>query len=391
MPDHEQQATATIGILGWDGCEFLAADFERARRFYAATMDVPEIARLEPRVAARRGEQAALFRAGKAVFSVASPTERGARAARWLARRPDGAATIALRVRDAAAARAALERRGATLVAETADERDLEGRPYRWFEIAAPLGEVRFRFVERAAGALPPGFAPRDPGAAANRFGIQVVDHVASSFLTIEPFVTWLRDVLGFAEYWRSRFHERDVDPRAGGAGLAAIVMWDPESGIKFAAEEPAAPNFEAGRAYLFCAENRGPGVQHVAFHVPAIVPAVAGLRAAGARFLDAPASYYELLPERLAAHDVPRLEERIDDLRRLGILADGEDERYLLQAFMVDGAGLFDDPQAGPFFHEIIQRRGARGFGEGNFRAIFEALARDRRRRAERDEGEGR
>ena len=391
MPDQEQQAAATLGIMGWDGYEFLAADFDRARRFYAATMDVPEIARLEPRAAARRGEQAALFRAGKAVFSLASPTERGARAARWLARHPDGAATIALRVRDAAAARAALERRGATFVAATVDERDLEGRPYRWFEIAAPLGEVRFRFVERAAGALPPGFAPREPGAAANRFGFQVVDHVASSFLTIEPFVTWLRDVLGFEEYWRSRFHARDVDPRAGGAGFASIVMWEPESGVKFAADEPAAPNFEASPAYLFCAENRGPGVRHVALHVPAIIPAVAGLRESGARFLDAPAAYYELLPERLAAHNVPRLEERIDDLRRLGILVDGADERYLLQVFMVDGARLFDDPQAGPFFHEVIQRRGARGFGEGNFRALFEATERDLGRRAERDEREAR
>jgi 4-hydroxyphenylpyruvate dioxygenase len=122
--------------------------------------------------------------------------------------------------------------------------------------------------------------------------------------------------------------------------------------------------------------------VQHVAFHVPAIAPAVDGLRRAGIQFLDTPATYYDMLPARLAAQRVDRFTEKLDELKRLGVLVDGEDGRYLLQIFMVEGGLLYSDERAGPFFYEVIQRRGARGFGEGNFRALFEAIERDQQQR---------
>jgi len=118
--------------------------------------------------------------------------------------------------------------------------------------------------------------------------------------------------------------------------------------------------------------------VQHVAFHVPCVGPAVEGLRGAGIEFLDTPATYYDMLPERLAEQKVTNFAENIDELRRLGVLVDGADDRYLLQIFMVEGGLLYGDQRAGPFFYEVIQRKGARGFGEGNFRALFEAIERD-------------
>jgi 4-hydroxyphenylpyruvate dioxygenase len=183
---------------------------------------------------------------------------------------------------------------------------------------------------------------------------------------------------MGFEEYWRVHFHTADINPDFGGSGLASIVMWDKESGIKLANNEPVTPNYEASQIYTFVEANQGPGVQHVAFHVPVISPAVDGLRRAGIEFLDTPATYYDVVPERLASQKVTNFAEDLDELRRLGVLVDGEDGRYLLQIFMVEGGLLYDDERAGPFFYEVIQRCGARGFGEGNFRALFEAIERD-------------
>jgi 4-hydroxyphenylpyruvate dioxygenase len=232
--------------------------------------------------------------------------------------------------------------------------------------------------VERASDVLPPGFEALEGSGQSNRCQFQLIDHITSNFLTLEPHVTWLRDVMGFEEYWRVHFHTGDVNSETGGSGLASKVMWDPESGIKLANNEPVTPNYEQSQIYRFVEANNGPGVQHVAFHVPAISPAVEGLRRAGIEFLDTPATYYDMLPDRLATQNITNFKENIDELQRLGVLVDGADDRYLLQIFMVEGGVLHDDERAGPFFYELIQRKGARGFGEGNFRALFEAIERD-------------
>ena len=371
-----------LGIVGWDSYEFVVADLERSRHFYTEQMLVPEAATLADNEAAARGERALLYSAGKAQVVCVTPTDPDSRAGRWLRRHPDGVAVLGLRVRSVEETRRRLEERGATFVGPSRTGSDDQGRPYRWFDIGTPLGDVRFRFVERAADALPPGFR-RVPGAAErNPYELQVIDHVTSNFLTIEPHVTWLRDVMGFEEYWRVHFHTSDLRGGEGGSGLASIVMWDPESGIKLANNEPAAPNYEASQIYTFVEANHGAGVQHVAFHVPTIVPVVEGLRRSGIDFLDTPATYYDMLPARLAERRVGNLSEDVETLRRLGVLVDGEDDRYLLQIFMVEGGVMYEDASAGPFFYEVIQRRGARGFGEGNFRALFEAIERDQERR---------
>ena len=208
--------------------------------------------------------------------------------------------TVGLRVRDIEHARRVLAERGAAFCTDTTDQVDQNGQPYRFFDIATPIGEVRFRFVERAAGALPPGFSAIDPGAPANANGFQIIDHITSNFLTLEPHVTWLRDVMGFEEYWGVHFHTADINPGSGGSGLISKVMWDPESGIKLANNEPVTPNYESSQIYTFVEANNGPGVQHVAFHVPVIGPAVENLRRTGIEFLDTPETYYDMMPERL-------------------------------------------------------------------------------------------
>jgi 4-hydroxyphenylpyruvate dioxygenase len=121
--------------------------------------------------------------------------------------------------------------------------------------------------------------------------------------------------------------------------------------------------------------------VQHVALAVSDIVRAVGGMRRQGVEFMPTPAAYYDALPSRLAELGVGQLAEPIDDLRRLEILVDGDGPgRYLLQIFLKDSAGLYGNADAGPFFFEIIERRGDRGFGAGNFRALFESIERDQR-----------
>jgi len=381
---NEKSATGSgLGIVGYDSYEFVVSDIERSRGFYTSMMDVPEVARFDERAAAEHGEDALLFAAGRAQCICVTSRDRGSSADRWVKRHPDGVRVVGFRVRDLDATRRVLGERGATFCTEVIASLDHLERPYRRFDIATPLGDVRFRFVERASDALPPGFVPIESAPERNSNGFQVIDHITSNFLTLEPHITWLRDVMGFDEYWRVHFHTADINPESGGSGLASIVMWDPESGIKLANNEPVTPHYESSQIYTFIEANNGPGVQHVAFHVPLISPAVENLRRGGIEFLDTPATYYDMLPERLARQKVTNFDQNVEELKRLGILVDGQDDRYLLQIFMVEGGLLYDDSAAGPFFYEVIQRLGARGFGEGNFRALFESIERDQLERS--------
>ena len=379
----KQGKGAGLGIVGYDTYEFVVADIERSTRFYTEMMDVAVAARLEEREAASRGEDAVIFAAGKAHCMCVTPRDRGSAADRWLKRHPDGVRRVGFRVRDINKTRAVLTERDATFCTDLIEASDHEGRPYRFFDIATPLGDVRYRFVERATGAIPPGFSPVEPGSQSNSNGLQVIDHMTSNLLTLEPHITWLRDVMGFEEYWRVHFHTADINPGSGGSGLMSKVMWDAESGIKLANNEPVTPHYESSQIYSFVEANQGPGVQHVAFHVPAISEAVGNLRGAGIEFLDTPSTYYDMLPERLARQKVTNFDQNVEELKRLGILVDGDDDRYLLQIFMVEGGLLYEDSAAGPFFYEVIQRFGARGFGEGNFRALFESIERDQLERS--------
>lgn len=376
---------STLGLIGWDHYEYVFSDLEEGRRFLRNKLDVPEAGRRGEREARALGEDAVFFRAGRVAFSCIAPREVGSRSERWLKRHPEGVRTLAFRCRDLEATRRVLEGRGATIRTPMTTSEDHLGRAYKSFDIATPLGDVAFCFVERSADALPPGFAPVEDKEARNRHGFQVVDHVTSNFLTLEPYVTWLRDVMGFTEYWRVQFHTTDVKGGQGGTGLFSIVMWDKESGVKMANNEPLVPNYEGSQIYTFVEENKGPGVQHVAFHLPNILSAVGDLRGAGIQFLDTPGAYYDLLPARMERKKVGQLAEDKDALRKLGVLVDGADGKYLLQIFSAEGKVLRGTPQGGPFFYELIQRRGALGFGEGNFRALFESIEREQEQRGGR------
>jgi 4-hydroxyphenylpyruvate dioxygenase len=219
----------------------------------------------------------------------------------------------------------------------------------------------------------------------------------------MSPALLWLEHVLGFERFWDVQFHTRDVasgkeppqvsaterpgdvEPapsaagRSDGSGLRSAVMWDPDTGIKFANNEPYRPAFKSSQINIFHEDNRGDGVQHVALATADIVGTVRGLRQRGVEFMPTPDAYYELLPERLRREGIERIDEDIGELRELGILVDGEAKgSYLLQIFLKDSAGLYSSPEAGPFFFELIQRKGDQGFGAGNFRALFESIERE-------------
>ncbi|HVR18417.1 MAG TPA: VOC family protein, partial [Polyangiaceae bacterium] len=144
---------------------------------------------------------------------------------------------------------------------------------------------------------------------------------------------------------------------------------------------EPHRPNFKESQINVFHEEHRGDGVQHVALAVPDIARAVRELRSRGVEFMPTPKTYYTALPARLEQLGIGTLAEPLDELETLEILVDGDGPgRYLLQIFLKDSAGTHKSPDAGPFFYELIQRRGDEGFGAGNFRALFESIEREQR-----------
>ncbi len=367
------------GLVGYDSFHFIVNDLARSRRFYVDGLGFTEIARASEAKAAKGGEEAALFGAGQIRVLVSTPARPDSRAARYLRIHPDGISSLALRVRSAEQAWAFLEKRGATFLSDIQTDEERGGR-FRTFSIATPLDDVTFRFIERD-GPYPrfaPGFEPIGEGTpAANRHGFATIDHVTSNAYTMRPVVNWYRDVLGFTHYWDVEFHTADVDggKRMTGSGLRSIVMADPESGIKFATNEPMRPFFRESQINRFCEDHHGAGVQHVAFLVKEILPAVEALRASGIRFLPAPGLYYDRLPKRLAEVGVSNVKEPMEALRRNHVLVDGADDKYMLQIFMQDAQAMYGDAKAGPFFYEIIQREGDKGFGYGNFRALFESI----------------
>jgi 4-hydroxyphenylpyruvate dioxygenase len=373
----------TLGLLGYDSYTFVVESLARSRDFYLNKFDFREVARGSDAWAQRTGELTSVFAAGQARVIVTSPLTQSSAAARYLRRHPAGVSTLSFRVADLDRARAFLAKRDATFLDDDVDETDGHGGRYRSFGIATPLGDVAFRFVERTDYRLvAPGLETSDEAPFSlvpNRFGIAHVDHVTSNARTMAPVVRWYRDTLGFEEFWNIQFHTRDVAPsQREGTGLKSIVMWDPESGIKFATNEPLAPNFEHSQISKFCSDNRGPGIQHIAFSLPDIISSTAELRRRGVAFLNTPSSYYRALPERLERLKISNVKEDLRKLEELEIEIDGSDDKYMLQIFLRDAAGLYDDERAGPFFYEIIQRAGDPGFGYGNFRALFESIERE-------------
>jgi len=371
----------SLGIRRIDALNYYVHDLERTRRFFVDNLDFVELGRSSPEVEREGHQRSAAFRAGDALFVIHQPVGEGGRAWRYLRKHPEGVGTVVLEVEEIDRAFRLLDERGGTFITDVQRFTD-DGGTLAMFSITTPFGDTTFRFVERRGYTkLFPGFVPLPAPTGGNRFGFGAIDHLTANFQTMKPALLWMEHVLGFQQLWEIAFHTRDVSgPQGGhGSGLKSIVMWDPASGVKFANNEPFRPFFKDSQINIFAEDNRGDGIQHSALTVGDIVTAVRGLRAAGVEFMPTPGSYYDVLPERLKQIRVGSIDESIDTLRELEILVDGQEERrYLLQIFLKEAAGLYHDPEAGPFFFEIIQRKGDQGFGAGNFRALFEAIERE-------------
>jgi 4-hydroxyphenylpyruvate dioxygenase len=373
----------SLGLLALDHLTFYVEYLHRSREFYLEKMGFVELAHTTSETHKRRGVEASVFGAGEIRIQVCTPLNSDSPVAHYLKRHPAGVAEVAFRVADLERTVRLLEARGGTLVEEPVTVRE-DGGVYREAAIATPIGDVSYVFVQRdgyrgyAPGfASPPGTSPH--GFVATPYNWGKLDHVTSNVRTLRPLALFYQEVLGFEPYWKVEFHTSDIAPPGyRGSGLRSVVMRDPESGIKFATNEPACPNFSGSQVQKFIDANYGPGVQHAAFTVDAIIPVVRGLRAHEIEFLDTPGAYYDALLDRLRGQGVPGIEEEIGDLRDLGLLVDGEEGRYLLQLFLREADRYYHDERAGPFFYEIIQRKGSEGFGEGNFRALFESIERD-------------
>lgn len=372
-------APGPLTLLGLDAVHFFVGNLSRARRFYQNRLDFDEVAQSTVNTSHHDEMESIVYQAGDARLMFSAPLSGRSRAARYLRRHPDSAAELILRVRDLDRAYEVLRERDATLITDRIETRT-EAGPARYFVIATPLGDTNITFLERPDGPfVPPGFRVTGTARAKNPLGISGVDHITSNMRVLRPWIDFLRDILDCQPYWKVAFHTNDLRPGLKtGTGLRSIVMWEPFSGLKFANNEPLRPHFEKSQIAIFCADNQGPGVQHVALALPNICEAVAELRRRSIEFLHTPGTYYDALPERLRGLSVPPIREPMADLRKLGIQVDGNHEGYLLQIFMKDASLYYQDPAAGPFFLELIQREGARSFGEGNFRALFEAIERE-------------
>ncbi|MEY4580537.1 MAG: 4-hydroxyphenylpyruvate dioxygenase, partial [Pseudomonadota bacterium] len=275
-----------------------------------------------------------------------------------------------------------LEARGGTAINEITRDQDAHGQ-LATFSITTPFGDTTFRFVERRGyrGLFAGMDTYEAPRGGDDSIGFTHIDHITSNFQTMAPALLWLEHVFGFTTLWEVEFHTRNVAKYQvrEGSGLRSKVMWDEQTGIKFANNEPYRPSFKRSQINMFNEDHRGDGVQHVALVVTDILLAVQRLRARGVEFMPTPHTYYEALPQRLEELGIGKLDEDIAALEELQILVDGHGAgRYMLQIFLKDSAGLYGQANAGPFFYELIQRKGDQGFGAGNFRALFESIERE-------------
>lgn len=378
MPKLESLGIKTIESVHW-----YVHDLERSRRFYVDSLDFAELGVSSPELEKQGKQKSAVFQAGDIVLIVSQPVGEGGRAWRFLQKHPDGVGTVNYEVEDIEKAFRLLEQREATFITDIQRFTDERGGKLAMFSITTPFGDTTFRFIQRDGyRSLYPGFQmhPTAKGGK-NRYGFGHIDHMTSNFQTMKPMLLWMEHVMGFEQFWEIAFHTEDVkaqQKRDHGSGLRSKVVWDPHSGVKFANNEPYRPFFKASQINIFNEDHRGDGVQHLALTVKDILTSVKDMRAHNLQFMPTPGTYYDALPERIQRLGIKKIDEDINVLRDLEILIDGDKEHsYLLQIFMREGSGLYRDPNAGPFFYEIIQRKGDQGFGGGNFRALFESIER--------------
>ncbi|MFT5432080.1 MAG: 4-hydroxyphenylpyruvate dioxygenase [Myxococcota bacterium] len=377
-------ASEELGIIGVDSFHFFVHEPERSDGFYRNGFGWVPVARSGDTMSERTGQQSTVYGGGDIRVVVSHPTSDTCRAARYLRRHPDGIGSMTFEVTDIERTWDFLCARDATPIHPISSNRTDDGGRYRHFSITTAIGDVSFRFMQKDDyGGFAPGFEAVESAAeTSSAFNYLSIDHITSNAPTMAGPKLWMEHVLGMEQCWDIAFHTDDVSEGAdSGTGLKSVVMWDPRSGLKFPVNEPLQPFFKEGQINKFVEDNHGAGIQHIALGVDDVVTAVDCLRKRSIEFLHTPPSYYEASEARMAERGVScgEIAHKLDTLAAQGILIDGSPvNQYLIQIFLKDAAVLYSEPAAGPFFYELIQRCGDEGFGEGNFRALFEAIERD-------------
>jgi 4-hydroxyphenylpyruvate dioxygenase len=360
------EPTDEMPLLGIDHVELYVGNARQADYFFTHALGFRRTAYagLETGV---RDRASHVVEQGRVRFVLTSPLVGGSEIADHVAAHGDGVKVIALSVPDVEHAYRHAVDNGARSVREPWEESDDSGS-VRLATIAA-YGDTLHTFVERGGyeGPFLPGYERVED--AASDAGLFVgIDHVVGNVELghLDEWVGYYERVFGMTEM--IHFTDRDISTEY--SALMSKVMADGKGRVKFPINEPAEGKRKS-QIEEFLEYYGGPGAQHVALATTDIVRTVTELRRRGVRFLVTPESYYDELPGRIG-----EIEEDLADLRELGILADRDDEGYLLQIFTET---LGDRPT---LFFEVIERHGARGFGEGNFKALFKAIEREQERR---------
>jgi 4-hydroxyphenylpyruvate dioxygenase len=366
-------ATATLTpaarLLGWDCLELWVGNARTTAGFLLSAYGFTCTAYAGPETGVRHKasyvlEQGDIRLVVSAALAADSPIAAHVRA------HGDGVHDLAWLVDDARAAFDAAVARGATVVRAPWAERDEQGELV--LAQIGTYGDTVHTFVDRSRYAGPrlePGYAADHlpPTPIGPPVGLGAIDHVVGNVEQgrLDDWVKFYADVLGFASL--QHFSEGQISTEF--SALASTVVWDGKQ-VVMPINEPATGRRKSQIAEYLEAYD-GPGVQHVALRTDDIVRTVDALAARGVRFMEVPLSYYVEARQRLDGVELPW-----GDLQRLGILVDREEGGHLLQIFTET---ITDRPAV---FFEIIERRGARGFGEGNFKALFEAIEREQARR---------
>ena len=347
-----------LQLNGTDYIEFYVGNARQAAYFYRVAMGFSLVAYAGPETG-QRDRASYVLQQGKIRFVLTTPLRPDNEVAEHIRLHGDGVRDIALWVDDARLAWKETIRRGARSVQEPHDVRDEHGTA-KMASIAI-YGDTIHTFVERKnyGGPFLPGYTACTDDLIARPTGLLSVDHVVGNvgWNEMNRWVDFYAEVMGFS----LSFDQKDISNE--NLALMSKVMANGQGRVKFPLHEPAEGQQKSQvEEFLEC--HHGPGVQHIALATNDILQTVKQLQAQGIEFLRVPNSYYTQLQARLG-----RIDEPLDELERLGILVDHDEDGYMLQIFT---RPVEDRPT---LFFEIIQRKGNRSAGKGNFRALFEAI----------------
>lgn len=345
--------------------EFFVGNAKQAAYFYQQIMGFDLIAYKGPETGCRQ-HATYVMQQGKIRFALSTPMGSQGAMAEHIRRHGDGVQCIALEVDDATSAHRETVARGAVSVQEPTTIEDEHGSAV--LASIKTYGDTIHTFVEKTnyKGVFLPGFEKRERRG--KGVGLAAIDHIVGNVELgkMNHWVDYYANTLGFNQL----LHFDDEDISTEYSALMSKVMQDGTGKIKFPINEPAEGK-KKSQIEEYLDFYGGPGVQHVALITGDIIKTVGELQERGLEFLPIPDSYYEAIPERIG-----EIKEKLEDIQRLGILVDRDEEGYLLQIFT---RPVQDRPT---LFFEVIQRRGSRGFGVGNFKALFEAIEQEQARR---------